>query len=173
MAKNEKLRVVFPGSFDPLSNGHLDIIRRGAELFGELVVAVSDNPAKSPLLSAADRVRIVLAAVASLPNVSAQTYRGLTVDFVRKIGASAILRGIRDAADLQAELQMAMTNRAVAGVETLFLLTSPRYAFTSSTLIRQIAGMGGDVSNLVPDEVLPYLRRKGGRKAGRSASREP
>jgi pantetheine-phosphate adenylyltransferase len=173
VAENKKLLVVFPGSFDPLTNGHLDVIRRGAELFGELVVAVSGNPQKAPLLPLKDRVAILRRALAGLPNVRVETFRGLTVDFVRKIGAAALLRGIRNTADLHAELQMALTNRVVAGVETIFLLTSPRFAFISSTLIKQIARMGGDVSNLVPAEVLPYLRSKAGRKASGHTIHEP
>jgi pantetheine-phosphate adenylyltransferase len=168
MGKDEKLRVVFPGSFDPLTNGHLDIIRRGAALFAEVIVGVSSNPQKKPLLRAPQRVAIVRQAVVGMPNVRVETFRGLTVDFVRQLGAHAILRGIRNSSDLQAELQMAMTNRAVAGVETIFLLTSPRFAFTSSTLIKQITRMGGDASNLVPPEVLPYLGKKGGKASGRT-----
>jgi pantetheine-phosphate adenylyltransferase len=173
MADNKKLLVVFPGSFDPLTNGHLDVIRRGASLFGELVVAVSGNPQKSALLKVKDRLAILRRALAPLPNVRVETFRGLTVDFVRKLGATAILRGIRNTSDLHAELQMAMTNRVVAGVETVFILTSPRYAFTSSTLIKQIAQMGGDVSNLVPGEVHPYLRSKAGRKTSDHTIHEP
>ena len=160
MAQHTKQMAVFPGSFDPLTNGHLDVIRRGAELFDDLVVAISANPEKNPLLSLATRAGILRKAVRGMPNVHVRTFRGLTVDFVRRCGASAILRGIRDAADLHVELPMAMTNRAVGGVETVFLLTSPAHAFTSSNLIKQIARMGGDVSALVPPEVLPYIARK-------------
>jgi pantetheine-phosphate adenylyltransferase len=174
MPKVQKLTVVFPGSFDPLTNGHLDVIRRGAAIFGKLVVAVCATPEKAPLLPAADRAAILRKAVAGMPNVRVETFSGLTVDFVRKCGAAAILRGIRDMFDLHSELQMAMTNRVVAGVETLFVPTNPRYAFTSSSLIRQIAGMGGDASNLVPPEVLPYLRPKAGRKpSGRAIRGRP
>jgi pantetheine-phosphate adenylyltransferase len=173
MAEHTQRLAVFPGSFDPLTNGHLDVIRRGAELFDELVVGLSANPEKAPLLSLADRSAILRQALRGLPNVRVETFRGLTVDFVRKAGAAVILRGIRNTSDLHAELQMAMTNRVVAGVETVFILTSPRYAFTSSTLIRQITRMGGDVSGLVPQEVLPYLRGKAKRKASDHTLHEP
>jgi pantetheine-phosphate adenylyltransferase len=151
--------VVFPGSFDPLTRGHLDIIQRGAAIFDGLIVAVSENPQKSPLLSTRARLGAIRRATAGMPNVRVCAYRGLTVDFARRAGANIILRGLRDAADLRAELQMAATNRAVAGVETMFLPADPRHVFTSSTLIRQIARGGGDVSALVPPETLAALAR--------------
>ena len=160
MAKHAMRLAVFPGSFDPLTNGHLDVIQRGAEMFDELVVAISANPDKTPMLNLSTRTAIVRKAVRGIPNVRVRTYRGLTVDFVRRSRSSVILRGIRDAADLHVELPMAMTNRAVAGVETVFILTSPAYAFISSNLTRQIARMGGDVSALVPPEVLPHVATK-------------
>ncbi len=159
---------VFPGTFDPISNGHLDIIRRGARLFDELVVAVGQNPDKPPLMDQAQRCRLISEIVAGLNNVRVESFNGLTVDFVRKIGGSAILRGIRNSSDLQFEFQVALTNRAVAGVETVFIIPSTEHAFTSSSLIRQIARMGGDVSSLVPPEVLPYMKALGtaGQDAG-------
>ncbi len=155
----DKMRLaVFPGMFDPVTNGHLDVIRRGATLFDELVVAVGDNPDKTPLLPQADRAAILREIVADMPNVRVETFLGLTVDFARKLGATAILRGIRNSSDLQFEFQVALTNRVVAGVETVFIMTSTEYAFTSSSLIRQIASMGGDVSALVPPQALKRIR---------------
>ncbi len=148
---------VFPGTFDPITLGHLDVIRRGAKLFDELVIAVGRNPEKSSLLPPERRVEIIRQAVEGLKRVRVQSFEGLTVDFARRVGASAILRGIRNSSDLQYEFQVALTNRVVAGVETVFVMTSPQYAFTSSSLIRQIASQGGDVSALVPEGVLPYL----------------
>jgi pantetheine-phosphate adenylyltransferase len=142
----------------------MDILRRGAALFDELVVAVAASPQKAPLLPLRLRAQAVRRASGGIPNVRVRTYRGLTVDFVRSVGATVILRGIRDASDLRAELQMAATNRAVAGVETLLLPTDPLHAFTSGTLIRQIALSGGDVGPLVPPEVLPFLRRAADKK---------
>ena len=156
----DKRRIaVFPGTFDPITNGHLDVIQRGATLFDELIVAVGENPEKATMLDHAERAEIVREIVAGYPNVRVESFTGLTVDYARKAGAAAILRGIRNSSDLQFEFQVALTNRVVAGVETIFIMTSPQYAFTSSSLIRQIATMGGDVSALVPPQVLPHIRK--------------
>lgn len=167
MPEHEKQLVVFPGTFDPVTNGHVDVIRRGAALFDELVVAVGDNPAKQAMLTRQERVAILRRIAEDLPNVRVEGYRGLTVDLVRRLGARAILRGVRNGADLQPELQMAQTNRIAADVETLFIMTSAEHAFTSSSLIKQIASMGGDVSGLVPPEAVgPVLARFGRTEAG-------
>ena len=164
MSKTPKRLAIFPGTFDPVTNGHLDVIQRGARLFDELVVAVGENPEKASLLPRDQRVAILREVVADLGNVRVEPYAGLTVDFARKLGAAAILRGIRNTSDLQFESQVGLTNRAVAGVETVFIITSPQFAFTSSSLIKQIAQMGGDVSSLVPAQVLPHLRSAVGAK---------
>ena len=167
MDNHKMRRAVFPGTFDPITNGHLDVIRRGATLFDELVIAVGDNPEKNALLPPQQRLEIIRKAVADLTNVRVESFTGLTVDVVRKLDADVILRGIRNSSDLQFEFQVALTNRVVAGVETVFIMTSTEYAFTSSSLIRQIARMGGDVSALVPPQVLPYLKGcKGSPKDG-------
>jgi len=160
---------LYPGTFDPITNGHLDVIRRGAGLFDELVVGVGENPDKASMLNRDERAEIIREIVAAMPNVRVETFTGLTVDFARRLGAAAILRGIRSSTDLQFEFQMALTNRAAAGVETVFIMPSPEYAFTSSSLIRQIARMGGDVSALVPLTVLPHIRAKCGRDPGDEA----
>lgn len=154
---------MFPGTFDPVTNGHLDVIRRGAKLFDELILAIGDNPEKAALLDLKQRAGILREVTAEISNVRVETYTGLTVDFAGTVGAAAILRGIRNGSDLQFESQMALTNRTVAGVETVFIMTSAEHAFTSSSLIKQIARMGGDVSALVPPQVLPHIldrRRK-------------
>ncbi len=151
--------VVFPGTFDPITNGHLDVIRRGAKLFDELVLAVGENPEKRSLLPQNERADIIRQVVADLSNVRVETYQGLTVDFARKLNAATILRGIRSSSDLQFEFQVALTNRVVAGIETIFIMTSPEFSFTSSSLIKQIAFNGGDVSAMVPPEVLPHLKK--------------
>ena len=153
---------VFPGTFDPITNGHLDIIRRGAGLFDVLVVGVGNNPEKAALLDHAQRAAIVREVVCDLPNVRVEPFEGLTVDFARRVGASVILRGIRNFSDLHFEYQVALTNRSVAGVETVFIFTSPQHAFTSSTLIKQMVQRGGDVSGMVPPQVLPHLRNRCG-----------
>jgi len=173
MCDREPRLAIFPGTFDPISNGHLDVIRRGAGLFDELVVAVGDNPEKPAFLPLAERARIIQEVVGAMPNVRVETFTGLTVDFARKVGAVAILRGIRNTTDLHFEFQLALTNRAVAGVETVFVLTGAGFAFTSSSLIRQIAQMGGDVSALVPAQVLPHIRRLGKAVPADTALREP
>ena len=166
MTEHEIRLGVFPGTFDPITNGHLDVIRRGARLFDELVVAVGQNPEKAAMLGQDERATIIREVVADLPNVRVETFSGLTVDFARRLKAAAILRGIRNSSDLQFEFQVALTNRVVAGVETIFIMTGTEYAFTSSSLIRQIAQMGGDVSALVPPQVLPHIQahcRPGGK----------
>ena len=150
---------VFPGTFDPITKGHVDVIRRGVRLFGELVVAVGNNPEKPAMLDQRERAEIVREIVADLPGVRVECYTGLTVEFARTLHATTMLRGVRNSSDLQFEFQLALTNRVVAGVETVFIMTSPKYAFTSSGLIRQIVSMGGDVSALVPPQVLPHIEK--------------
>jgi len=157
---DKKSIAVFPGTFDPVTNGHLDVIRRGAAIFDELIVAIGVNPEKTSRLEQERRTAIVREVTADLPNVRVELYTGLTVDAVARFDATVILRGIRNSADLQHESQMAMTNRAVAGVETVFIMTSPECAFIASSLVRQIASAGGDVSALVPPQVVAYLREK-------------
>ena len=151
---------VFPGTFDPPTRGHLDIIERGRTLFDELIVAVGHNPDKQALFDQNERAEMLRQLVADHANVRVATFRGLTVDFARQSGAAAILRGIRNSSDLQFEFQVALTNRAVAGVETVFIMTSPEFSFTSSSLIKQIAAMGGDVSALLPESVVRRMRTK-------------
>jgi len=158
-----KKRAVFPGQFDPITNGHIDVVRRGVLLFDELVVAVGINPEKRELFSLAERVEIIRTILGDVPNVKVESYTGLTVEFVRKVQANAILRGIRDVADLRYEFQLAQANRAVGGVETVFMMTGDAYAMTSSSLIRQIVSLGGDVGTLaalLPAVVVDKLRTK-------------
>jgi len=159
MADHMRRIAVFPGTFDPITNGHLDVIRRGSLLFDELIVAVGDNPEKAAMLDQDLRVRIAAEVVGGLDNVRVAKFAGLTVDFAREVGAAVLLRGIRNSSDLQFEFQVALTNRAVAEVETVFIMTSTEYAFISSGLIKEIARMGGDVSTLVPAQVLGHIRR--------------
>jgi len=149
---------VFPGTFDPITLGHLDLIRRGATLFEQLIVGVGENPEKMCLLKSNERAEIVCQCVEDLPNVCVESYRGLTVDFARRCGAGVLLRGIRDAADLAVETAVAHTNRHVSGVETVFLLPSPQFAYISSRLVRQVAQGGGDVSDFVPAPVVKRLQ---------------
>lgn len=172
MTNSNNRIAVFPGTFDPITNGHLDVIRRGAGLFEQLIVAVGDNPQKASMLSQTERAAIIREVVADIPNVKVEVFTGLTVDFVKRVGAAVILRGIRNSVDLHFEFQVALTNRVVAAVETVFILTSTEYAFTSSELIKQIAKMGGDVSALVPAQVLPHILARCKRDANDRALHE-
>ena len=156
-------RAVFPGQFDPITNGHLDVIRRGVNLFDELIVAVGINPDKREMFTLEERVVMIRELLKDLPNVRVESFTGLTVDFVRHMKATAILRGIRDVSDLRYEFQLAMANRAVGGIETVFIMTGDQHALTSSSLIRQIFALGGELKQLhglLPDLVIRRLRQK-------------
>lgn len=161
---------IYPGSFDPISFGHLDVIRRGRRLFDELIVAVGRNPSKDQLFDASERLEMTKKLVAELVEkepegapVMVKGFTGLTVDFARAQHASALLRGVRNLSDLQYEIQQAVTNREVAGLETAFVVAGQTFAYTSSTLIKQIAAMGEDLScltSMVPPLVIERLREK-------------
>ena len=154
-------RAVYPGTFDPVTYGHLDLIERGSTLFDELLVAVSEHPDKQPLLTLAERAALVREAVEPYPNVRVETFTGLTVEFLRARGVRLILRGIRTMSDFEYESQMALTNRQLAPeVETLFLLANPRFAHLSSRLLREVSARGGDVSAFVPPHVARLLKEK-------------
>ncbi len=152
------VRAVFPGSFDPITNGHLDVINRGMKLFDELIVAVGRSPVKNQLFTPKERVQMITELVTDMPGVSVESFEGLTVEYAAKKKADVILRGLRSLTDVQYEFQLAMINRAVAGIETVFVMTSEQYGFTSSTLIRQVATLGGDLSNLIPENVRNRLK---------------
>jgi len=174
MPTRSRKLAVFPGQFDPITNGHLDVIRRGVALFDELIVAVGVNPEKRELFSIHERVSMIRTLVRDIPRAHVAKYGGLTVDFVKRAKATAILRGIRDVSDLRYEFQLAMANRAVGGVETVFIMTGEQYALTSSSLIRQVVALGGDVSQLsavLPDLVIERLREK--QKTMQIAAPEP
>lgn len=156
--ESEPKIAVFPGTFDPLTNGHMDVIDRGRRLFDRLIVAVGRNPDKSPLFSAEERVAMIRDLVRPWPNVVVEAFAGLTVDYVRSRRAVAILRGIRSTIDLPHELQQAYTNRTLSGIETVFILTTEEHSLISSSTIKQVAAMGGDVSQMVPSPIAQRLR---------------
>src|SRR5438874_12695187 len=160
---HSKRIAVFPGQFDPITNGHLDVIKRGVALFDQVVVAVGINPEKRELFSHDERVEMIGELLKAIPGAKVAKYEGLTVDLVRSVNATAILRGIRDVSDLRYEFQLALANRAVGGVETVFIMTGDQYALTSSSLIRQVVALGGDLrqlSALLPAAVIKRLREK-------------
>jgi pantetheine-phosphate adenylyltransferase len=160
MMTKKFVRAIFPGSFDPITNGHLDVINRGIKLFDELIVAVGRSPIKNPLFTPEERVEMISELVADIPGVSVEGFDGLTVEYATEKKADAILRGLRSLIDVQHEFTLAMTNRAVTGIETVFVMTSEEYGFTSSTLIREVASLGGDVSNLIPENVYRRLQQR-------------
>ncbi len=156
-------RAIYPGSFDPLTNGHLDIIRRAAALVDELVVAVVLNPAKNALFTLEERQQILQECLGDLGNVRVGSFAGLLVDFVREQQARIIVKGLRAVSDFEFEFQMALLNRNLAPeVDTLFLMTADRHAFLSSSSVKEIASLGGSVSDLVPPYVERRLREKFG-----------
>jgi pantetheine-phosphate adenylyltransferase len=147
---SDVLRVVCPGSFDPPTNGHLDIISRAAGVFDEVIVAVLVNVAKRGLFSVDERLDLLGDITSSMPNVRVASFDGLLVDFCRANDARAIVKGLRAVSDFEYELQMAQMNSGLAGIDTLFVATSPAYSYLSSSLIKEVATYGGDVSSLVP-----------------------
>jgi len=154
------VRAIFPGSFDPITNGHLDVINRGIKLFDELIIAVGRSPVKNQLFTPEERVEMIAELIADMPGVSVESFDGLTVEYAAKKKADVILRGLRSLTDVQYEFQLAMTNRAVAGIETVFIMTSEQYGFTSSTLIRQVASLGGNLTKLIPKNVHNRLQQR-------------
>ena len=158
--KKKFIRAIFPGSFDPITNGHLDVIERALKLFDELIVAVGTSPIKNPLFTPQERVEMMKEILAGGPRVTVESFDGLMVEYAKKKNADVILRGMRSLTDFHYEFRLAMTNRAVAGIETVFIMTSAEYGFTSSTLIREVASLGGDVSNLLPKLVNDKLVKR-------------
>jgi pantetheine-phosphate adenylyltransferase len=155
------VKALYPGTFDPPTNGHVDLIHRGAKLFDHLTVAVLNNPDKNPLFSTEERVEMLLEVTSSLDNVSIATFDGLMVDFARQQGATAVLRGIRAISDYEYEFQMALMNRRLAPeIETVFLQPAGRYSFVSSRMLKEVASFGGDITRLVPPKVFNRLRRR-------------
>jgi len=157
----KRIKAIYPGSFDPPTNGHLDLIERGSKIFDELVVAILRNPEKDPLFSVPDRRKMLEAMTAGLENVSVDTFDGLTVDYALRVEASVLLRGIRAISDYEYELQMALMNRKLQpGLETIFMMPAEKYSYLSSRLVREVAQLGGSIDCLVPELVAQKLREK-------------
>ena len=153
------IRAIFPGSFDPMTNGHFDVIKRGIKLFDELIVAVGRSPIKNPLFAPQERVQMIEELIKDIPGVSVESFDGLTVEYAKSKNADVILRGLRSLTDVEYEFQLAMTNRALAGIDTVFVMASVEYGFTTSTMIREVAALGGDVSKLIPENIYHRLQK--------------
>jgi pantetheine-phosphate adenylyltransferase len=153
-------KVVCPGSFDPVTNGHLDIVSRAAALFDEVTIVVAINRSKETLFTLDERLELLAEVTSKWPNVKLDSFEGLLVDFCRDRGIPAIVKGLRAVSDFDYELQMAQMNRQLAGVETLFVPTSATYSYLSSSLLKEVAAHGGDVAGLVPDVVATRLRER-------------
>jgi pantetheine-phosphate adenylyltransferase len=160
-------RAVCPGSFDPVTNGHLDIVERASGLFDEIIIAIGVNPSKRALFTGEERTELLAEVTAGLPNVRIERFAGLLVDFCRCHDVHVVVKGLRAISDFDYELQMSQMNHGLAGVETLFMPTNPIYSFLSSSLVREVATYGGDVSGLVPATVLARLGERLGNAAGR------
>lgn len=159
---------IYPGSFDPITNGHLDLIERAARLFDRLIVAILRNEGKEPLFTAEERVEMLRQVLRDYANVEVDSFEGLLVDYAARRGAGVIVRGIRAVSDYEYELQMALMNRRLAPqIETVFLMAGEAYSFISSRLVKEVASLGGDISGLVPPVVEARLRERVGAAAGR------
>lgn len=152
---------IYPGSFDPVTFGHIDIIERSSKMFGKLIVGVLDNNSKSPLFSVEERVNMLKEVTKSMENVEVQSFRGLLVDFATEIGANIIVRGLRAITDFEYELQMAQTNHIMKNdIDTIFLTTSLEYSYLSSSTVKEVAKWGGDISEFVPEVVVKKVCNK-------------
>jgi pantetheine-phosphate adenylyltransferase len=155
------VKAIYPGTFDPPTNGHVDLIQRGSKLFDHLTVAILMNPVKNPLFTVAERMEMLKEATKPLGNVSVAKFDGLMVEFARTVGATAVLRGIRAISDYEGEFQMALMNRRLAPeIETVFLQPAGRYSFVSSRMVKEVFSFSGDITGLVPTNVLKKLRAR-------------
>ena len=156
---------IYAGTFDPITNGHLDVAIRAAKLFEKLIIGVYDTPAKNLTFATEERVELAKQAVAHLPNVEVQPFSGMTVDFAKKVGAQTMVRGLRMSSDFEREFEMALMNKKQhPDLELVCLMTNLQYQFLSSSLLKEVASLGGDIENLVPEHVADALRKKVGAK---------
>ena len=156
-------RAIYPGTFDPITNGHLSIVRRGFKIFDKIIIAILNNPNKIPLFTIEERIEMIQEALKGMPNIEIDTYNGLLVDYAVEKGACVILRGLRALSDFEYEFQMALMNRKLnRDIQSVFLMTDYKWFYTSSTIIKEAASFGGDVSGLVPPIVNKKLKEKYG-----------
>lgn len=154
-------RGIYPGSFDPITLGHLDVIKRASKIMDELIIGVLKNSSKAPLFSAEERVLLIQQVVKDIPNVKVQAFDGLTVEFAKEIGATVLIRGLRAVTDFEYELQIAQTNSKMnSDIDTVFFTTSVEYSYLSSSIVKEIASYGGDITKFVPESIVPYILNK-------------
>lgn len=159
------MKALYPGSFDPITNGHVDVIKRIAVLFDDVIIAVLSNHTKRDFISLSDRLKLIKESTSDLKNVSVESFSGLTVEYAKKCGASIIVRGLRAPSDFEYELEMSQINCFLSnGIETLFIMTNPQYSFIRSSRVKEVAALGGDIKELVPKPVYKYLCQKVGLK---------
>lgn len=152
---------IYPGSFDPITKGHLDLLKNGSEIFDKVIIAVSRNSSKQPFLSVEERLKLIKESVSGLANVEVDSFDGLTVEYAKLKGANVILRGLRAVSDFEYEMQLSQTNSALCeDIKTIFLITKPKFNFISSSTVKDIALMGGDISKFVPEAVNSYLKQR-------------
>lgn len=152
---------IYPGSFDPITKGHLDVLKTGSEIFDKVIIAVSRNNEKKAFLSVADRVNLIKSSICDLENIEVDAFEGLTVEYAKTKGAKVLLRGLRAVSDFEYEMQLSQTNSALSeDIKTVFLITKPKYNFISSSTVKEIALMGGDISKFVPPAVNEYLKKQ-------------
>ncbi|RMD97595.1 MAG: pantetheine-phosphate adenylyltransferase [Calditrichaeota bacterium] len=152
---------IYPGTFDPITNGHIDVIYRATQLFDRVVIAVSTNPSKTPLFTVDERIQLIRDAVAGHENITVDSFEGLLVNYAKSCGAVAIVRGLRAISDFEYEFQMALVNRKISnGLVTVFLMPHEKYTYLNSTIVKEVAGFGGDVKEFVPENVLKALKQK-------------
>jgi pantetheine-phosphate adenylyltransferase len=154
-------RVIYPGTFDPITNGHLDIIERAMTLFDRVTIGVTTHPAKNPLFTVEERVALIRQVTQDFKNVEVDSFGGLLVDYARRLGACAIIRGLRAISDFEYEFQMALVNRKISdGIVTVFLMPNEKYTYLNSTIVKELATFGGDISRFVPPEIEALIKQK-------------
>jgi len=152
---------IYPGSFDPITKGHLDVLQAGSEIFDKVIIAVSNNSAKKGFLSVEDRVNLIKASIGDMKNVEVDSFTGLTIEYAKQKGAKVLIRGLRAVSDFEYEMQLSQTNSALnESIKTVFLITKPKYNFISSSTVKDVCLLGGDISKFVPEAVNEFLKNK-------------